>query len=261
MTTKQRSLIALDFDGVICDSVRETCASGWRAARNIWPDDFVAVEPPPDVLQRFIRLRPYLHTGYEAIPLLRMAYDGVEPAGYSAGEIEDMKRQIVSDSPVSREEFLRLFSQARDQWIAEDEDGWLSRNRFYDGTLTALKRLQNQHEVFIVTTKQTRFAEKLLQRAGANMSRQRIFGLDTGKSKETIIQELRGRPELRGRATHFVEDRLPTLRRIEQVPELADVSLYLCDWGYNTPEDRAEVKQDPRINLLHSLDELAACRA
>ena len=33
-------------------------------------------------------------------------------------------------------------------------------------------------------------------------------------------------------------------------PDLADVGLFLADWGYNTPETRASVRDDRRIQLL-----------
>lgn len=254
MTNDQRpKLIALDFDGVICDSVRETGTSGWRAARGLWPDEIASEDPPEDVLDRFIRLRPYLHTGYEAIPLMRLALDGIEPEGLTAGGIEARKAEVLERTGIANEEFLARFSQTRDDWIRRDEDDWLGRNRFYPGTLEALEELRSRHEVFIVTTKQTRFARRLLERAGSEIQAERIFGLDTGKSKETILEELRARPGFRGLPAHFVEDRLPTLRRIERVPSLDDVALHLCDWGYNTPEDRAAAAQDPRIELIGSL--------
>ena len=43
-----------------------------------------------------------------------------------------------------------------------------------------------------------------------------------------------------GSTLHFVEDRLATLRKVVQDGRLADWNLYLVDWGYNTPEERAQ---------------------
>jgi hypothetical protein len=51
----------------------------------------------------------------------------------------------------------------------------------------------------------------------------------------------------------FVEDRLPTLHSIVSQPDLADVDLFLANWGYNTATERADANQDPTITLI-SLD-------
>jgi hypothetical protein len=48
----------------------------------------------------------------------------------------------------------------------------------------------------------------------------------------------------------FVEDRLPTLYSIVSQPDLADVELFLANWGYNTATERATANQDPTITLL-----------
>ena len=37
---------------------------------------------------------------------------------------------------------------------------------------------------------------------------------------------------------------------MSKVPELQTWHLYLVDWGYNTPAERARAEADPRITLL-----------
>jgi hypothetical protein len=50
---------------------------------------------------------------------------------------------------------------------------------------------------------------------------------------------------------HFVEDRFETLLSVMKDPALENVKLYLVDWGYNTPEQRAEARKlAPRIELI-----------
>ena len=48
----------------------------------------------------------------------------------------------------------------------------------------------------------------------------------------------------------FVEDRLETLQHVTTHADLADVGLFLADWGYNTAETRAAVQGSGRIRLL-----------
>ncbi len=55
-------------------------------------------------------------------------------------------------------QLLELFGGTRDEWIAEDLEGWLASNEIYEGMGAALQHLQAQHELYIVTTKQVRHA-------------------------------------------------------------------------------------------------------
>lgn len=53
-------------------------------------------------------------------------------------------------------QLVKLFGSVRDNWIAEDLQGWLAPNRIYPGVADAVKAsLQSKDtEVYVVTTKQ-----------------------------------------------------------------------------------------------------------
>lgn len=51
-------------------------------------------------------------------------------------------------------QLVHLFGSVRDQWIAEDLNGWLAPNRIYPGVADSLAAAVQSDEVFIVTTKQ-----------------------------------------------------------------------------------------------------------
>ena len=59
-----------------------------------------------------------------------------------------------------------------------------------------------------------------------------------------------------GSGLWFVEDMLETLETTATKPDLAGAQLFLADWGYNTPEDRASLGGPGRVRLL-SLDRFA----
>ena len=71
--TPPMRVLALDFDGVICDSAPETALTAWKGCRELWPQ---GPEFTPDLQTRFCRLRPVMHTGFEAIPLMRLIETG-----------------------------------------------------------------------------------------------------------------------------------------------------------------------------------------
>ena len=69
-------LLALDFDGVICDGLREYFAVSWQTYEQRWQ----AGPPPAGVADRFMRLRPVIETGWEMPVLVRALMRGHDDA-------------------------------------------------------------------------------------------------------------------------------------------------------------------------------------
>lgn len=59
---------------------------------------------------------------------------------------------------------LQLFGSVRDDWMAEDPRGWLGANRFYTGSDLCMGC--PRFDAYVITTKQARFVEALLQHKG-----------------------------------------------------------------------------------------------
>jgi phosphoglycolate phosphatase-like HAD superfamily hydrolase len=239
-------LIFLDFDGVLCDSAAETAVAAWRAGAALWPE-WCGPEPSPAALARFCELRPLLETGYQAIALLRLIVTG-EPDARITAEFAPLTQAVFTSAGWEKPALVRLFGDTRDRWIREDEAGWLRRHRFYPGTAAAVRRvLDAGHPLFILTTKQARFTEKLLRASGVPLPPEAIFGLESGKSKEDTLAEFVRNPQFAGRRCHFIEDRLDTLERVMARPELASVALYFATWGYSLPAERARATAFPHL--------------
>ena len=242
------TVFALDFDGVLCDSAAETCAAAWRAGRVLW-SGWEAPEPPPAWVSRFRELRPVLETGYQAIALLRLVEQEFTPSSANRSTVIPPPRhpatplnavtfaeigdRIFAGTGLGKAELVRIFGEARDTWIAAEPEAWLARHEFYPGVAAALNTaIARGCPLFILTTKQQRFTERLLHNFGADLPSDHIFGLETQRSKDEILKELMSRPECRGLRMVFVEDRLEALERAAGVPELAAVELRLATWGY-----------------------------
>lgn len=245
-------VLALDFDGVLCDSVRETAVTAWRAGAQLWPE-WRELEPPATIVDQFVEVRPLLETGYQAILLMRVLADGASQAVIER-EFPDLIAAAARAAGRDREELVTLFGQVRDNWIEEDSADWLRRHRFYPGVAAALNRALHRHSIFILTTKQSRFADALLTANGVSFPRERIFGLETGTSKAAQLQSLRARPEYACARFHFVEDRLATLERVAACRELDAVQLCLAAWGYVKGADLARAACDARLRVCQLAD-------
>lgn len=242
------NVFCFDFDGVICDSAPETGLSAWTACAKLWPDRSGAWS---DALQeRFCRLRPVLHTGFEAIPLMRLIVDGHVSDDQVFENFESLRDELIEREGVSRERLLVEFASARDGMIARDESEWLRWNRFYPGIRELLANTLPREPLYIITTKQERFATLLLKHHGLDIAAERIFGLEKKLGKPEVLQLLMKRPELGAGTFHFIEDRLETLEDVIALPALNAVRLYLVDWGYNTAAQREEAGRIARIRVV-----------
>ncbi|HSX81116.1 MAG TPA: HAD family hydrolase, partial [Candidatus Saccharimonadia bacterium] len=61
-------ILALDFDGVLCDGMREYFEASRRTYMRIWPDEQA---PSEELFAAFRALRPVIMTGWEMPLLLR----------------------------------------------------------------------------------------------------------------------------------------------------------------------------------------------
>ncbi|XP_020261429.1 uncharacterized protein LOC109837546 [Asparagus officinalis] len=259
-------LYALDFDGVICDSCGESSLSALKAAKIRWPQLFEQVDPRMEdwIIGQMHTLRPVVETGYENLLLIRLLVELQIPStrksmvsvGLTVDAIlenwSELKPIIMKEWGEHRDSLVDLFGRVRDEWIDKDFAGWIGANRFYPGTADALRFASSQ--VYIVTTKQSRFADALLRElAGVIIPPERIYGLGTGPKVE-VLKKIQLMPEHEGLMLHFVEDRLATLKNVIKEPALDGWNLYLGRWGYNTEKERNEAESIARIQLLDLSD-------
>ncbi|CAL1397786.1 unnamed protein product [Linum trigynum] len=260
-------LYALDFDGVLCDSCGESSLSAVKAGKLRWPDLFTAMDSATEewIVAQMYTVRPVVETGYELLLLVRLLLEIRVPSTRTSSVAEGLTVDAILESwmkikPVvmeewgeqNRDELIEFFGKVRDEWLETDFTTWIGANRFYPGVPEALKFASST--IYIVTTKQGRFADALLRElAGVTIPPERIYGLGTGPKVE-VLKQLQKRPEHQGLNLHFVEDRLATLKNVIKEPELDGWNLYLGNWGYNTRKEREEAESIPRIQLLHLSD-------
>lgn len=259
----KKRVVALDFDGVVCDSVGESSLSAFRAAAIQWPEVFAteaAEAAKPRLVEQMRAVRPVVETGYENIVQIRCLYEG----GDGDATVDEMLRtwhgpdgMLASSMArwgLDREPLVELFGRVRDEWIAADLRGWLAPNRIYPGVAEGVKAaIARGDEVYVVTTKQARFTAALLKdMAGIDLPADRIHSTTvSGEPKSRVLARLaEAHPGLDDYL--FVEDKLSTLDKALVAPETAQGPwrLFLVDWGYNTPEERRAADDNPRIELV-----------
>ncbi|BBD65393.1 hypothetical protein NIES4072_09320 [Nostoc commune NIES-4072] len=248
MVASSPTILALDFDGVICDGLIEYFEVAWRTYCEIW--SFANDTPPDDLALRFYRLRPVIETGWEMPVLIKALVDGILDDKILHEWASIAPKLLLNDKLQAKEIGAKLDKQ-RDEWITTDLDGWLSLHRFYPSVIEKIKlTIDSGVDLYIVTTKEGRFVQQLLQQEGVNLPAKSIIGKEVKRPKYEILRNLKQEAENKAISLWFVEDRLKTLQLVQQQADLKEVKLFLADWGYNTQAEREAAQNDPRIHLL-----------
>jgi phosphoglycolate phosphatase-like HAD superfamily hydrolase len=241
-------ILALDFDGVLCEGTREYFEVSRRTYGLAWPG---RRSVPDDLLAPFSELRPVIESGWEMPVLLKALVLGVEGKAIAETWVAARDR-VLADDPRGRDEQVSLLRKTldaeRQRWIDADRADWLSRHALYGDAEKVRRMLEEPRHVAIVTTKEGEFARALVQHWGLPITD--VQGKETGPHKCDNLRALRAAHPGSPPGLWFVEDRLETLQCVRTHRDLDDVRLFLATWGYNTPRTRDLARTSPGIDLL-----------
>jgi phosphoglycolate phosphatase-like HAD superfamily hydrolase len=246
------TILALDFDGVVCDTVHEGCRSAWQVCREMTGLD--GERPSPEAAAAFVRLRPALEHGWE-FPVLTLAIaDGIPEPDILHGFQAVWRDRLLDKYRLEPKQLAARFDQVRDRTIARSMDDWLADQALYPGMADRLNAAQAKGaRLYVITTKEGRFAHRLLEVHGVSLPAERVWGKEARRPKPELLRVLREQEAVAFEEIWFVEDRLKTLQAVIREPDLAGVGLFLALWGYVMPGDASEAAAEARIAPL-SLD-------
>ena len=250
-------VLALDFDGVLCDGRREYFETAWRAYARCWPAPALPTDRRAAIGREFSSLRPLIESGWEFPLLVHALVAGIPvPAPDDRAAWLALAQRLVADARLSIDTLKQAVNDVRDEWFARDAAGWVSHHDFYPGVLERVERASAEGVApVIVTTKAERFVRALLAARGAGLSKLTIMGWEGARivPKDECLRRLATAHALpaNGAGMWFVEDMLETLEKIERVqPPLDGLRLFLADWGYNTPAQRDRARRGGRIGVI-----------
>jgi phosphoglycolate phosphatase-like HAD superfamily hydrolase len=246
MSTKP-TMLALDFDGVLCDGLLEYFQVSWRAYCQLWQPNNLA--PPADLAPIFYRLRPVIETGWEMPVLIHAVLQGVSEDAILS-DWSTITSKLMTAVNWDATTIGKTVDQQRDEWITSDLDSWLRLHRFYPGVIERLRSLMLSDVLpVIISTKEGRFIHQLLQEQGIELANSQIMGKEVQRPKHQVLREFLAASQL-PLEIWFVEDRLKTLLSVQQYADLSQIRLYLADWGYNTKQERDAIANYQNIQLL-----------
>jgi phosphoglycolate phosphatase-like HAD superfamily hydrolase len=227
------AILALDFDGVLCDSAREAYRVAVETYASEWPEHRLPAGAAGDaaLYARFL----------EAMPLGNRAEDyGVILAAVARGvPLPDQAAYDAFHATIAPERlraFHRAFYRVRAAWAERDPAGWLAEMRPYPGLGALLRRRAGEVRLAIATAKDRASVRRLLQSHGIAdlFADELVLDKEAGEKKREHVATLAGRAGCPPAEVTFVDDKV---NHLEDVAPLG-ARCVLAAWGYNGPRER-----------------------
>jgi phosphoglycolate phosphatase-like HAD superfamily hydrolase len=221
-------LLALDFDGVICDSAREAFVVAVRTFGETFPELRLApaAETDADLFARFLESMPLGNRAEDYAVTLAALARGValtDQAAYDAFHAGIERARLRG--------FHKQFYRVRKDWAERDPEGWLARMAPYPGLCDLLRRRAGDVRLAIATAKDRHSVRPILEAYGVSDLFPDGFVLDkdAGEKKRTHVEQLAALAGCSASETTFVDDKVNHLEDVAA----AGARCVLAAWGYN----------------------------
>ena len=234
-------VLALDFDGVLCDSSREVLV--------VAVDTFTDLEPGSRLIDRLAALRDDAVAGRadykdaeiyarfrDLLPLGNRAEDfGVSLRAVEDGAvITDQQRYDAFYRSIDRgwlDQFHARFYERREELRAVDVQAWRQLHLPFPGLADTLRRHLDRTRPAIATAKDARSVELLLDEMGFDkiFEPEMILDKETGVEKTHHLRVLQARTGARIEDMTFVDDKVNHLVAVAGL----GVRGVLAGWGFN----------------------------
>jgi len=231
-----QKVIALDFDGLICDGLDECILVTWNGHYgkdlSAFSDRGLASIPVESV-ERFKHCRNFAkHLGHFIVPLIDSTTAIISQ--------NDFQAIYAAIAPEVVDQFTKKVTEYR-HWSRQEKSAeWLRYHSLYPGMEGFLS--QNTLPIYIVTAKDSKSVREILSSAGIKFDESRIFGEQNVK-----IEALRQITHLEGippHCLHFFDDNILNVVEAQK----AGYSAYWATWGYNAPDHFHIAKENSVIS-------------
>lgn len=246
--------LALDFDGVIADSIGECLVVGHNAYRSYLKKQILAQDAGGSgaAIRRLEelderrqnecrRLRRFVRSGEDYV-YIQLAMD-------NRVRIEDQQAYdlFVNKYLNLKDTFYDLFYRERERFSTIEADLWVELNPLYRGIKQFLQRYPSKDRLFIITTKQIKYALKILTGNSVEIEEENCFCAGGGNTKLKIIKDLLAKKKISADNFYFIDDQADTLVKVKE----AGVLCCLAQWGYTSEAQilRAANENIPAIGL------------
>ena len=213
-------ILALDFDGVICNSIDECLITSYNAFYELEINN--VSEIPDDIKNFFYTYRYYVRPAREYY-LIHKAFQE---------KLTNFDLKIFNQLQKKYRDEIRLFEPHFYNMrflLKQDKKNWKSLHRIYDHVKEFFRSYSKQF--FIVTTKDKDSVEILAEYFGFRKKIKDIFSKEISLEKDHLFNNLLSTYDryLTDNKLVFVDDNEFHLAEVQKLP----IELYFASWGYS----------------------------
>jgi phosphoglycolate phosphatase-like HAD superfamily hydrolase len=239
-------ILALDFDGVIANSLEECLVVGFNAFSQYNQENRKILrmsELDTQVVDESRRIRKYIRTGEDYVFIFLALHQ--ELMIHNQNDFDRFKEKNNALKPV----FHDLFYQHRERFSRELPDQWIQLSPLYPNMTEYLKSFKIVDHLYIITTKQIEYVHLILKAHHIQLKEENCFHAHPKRSKKEIIGQILKDRTFSASQFHFIDDQVDTLMKVSSL----GIQCYLAAWGYND-KSQADLAVRNQIHVLQ-LDE------
>ena len=240
---KNKKIIVLDFDGVVCDSSDECMVTSWNAweeweARDNFRNDLS--EFTENNKLNFRKVRPRVRGAGEYYILRRAFSEGISIDNQEVFDnLEEQWQENI-------EPFKALFFKVREKLRRDDINAWIDLHPIFNGVVEVMKILNDQNRLFIATLKDAKSVRLILENNGIKIKENRMLDQSRIKSKLQALDIFRKQLGCNKKDMVFIEDNVTHLLE----PKNEKYIVFLATWG-PVLEDYLSIAKINKIPLLN----------
>lgn len=238
--SSNRCLI-LDFDGVIADSVNECLISSFNAYQAYQKKKeriYIVDDIPADTVKRFKEMRPLIRFGQDFVYIHHSFQQELLITNQKDFDLFLKSNQNLNDI------FYQLYYQERTTFFQKNNDLWLMANPLYPGIKDLIKRYPKQ-DIFIVTTKDTFFADEILKANKIFLHRKNLFQAKGEETKKKIINNILIDNQYMPKKSIFIDDHIDMVMSASET----GIRSMIATWGYNSATEH-QIAIDNNLELI-----------
>ncbi|HEY3997772.1 MAG TPA: hypothetical protein VGO93_02825 [Candidatus Xenobia bacterium] len=224
--TMRDCILALDFDGVVWDSVGES----FQVASKAWAKLHGPV--PVGAEAGFRAGRWLVRTGHDFYMLMRLLAE--DPTQDLAHYDKARFQARLAQRPDRADAFDKVFYAVREEERENHPEYWAALQRPFPQFMAAWPALREAfRKVAITTTKDEASVHFLLARVGIEMP---VLAKEFSREKDDQVRHLAAEQSVPLNQVILLDDLLDNLATVRRVGARAA----LATWGYNTPAEHQE---------------------
>ena len=236
-------LLALDFDGVLCDSAKECLINSYNSyniaeQKNTEKSYSMEMIDSREV-ELFLKFRPLVRIAREYYPLwyLISKNQPIDPSMNIQEQIRIPEKKLDA--------FNTIFFQQRREWMKKDEFSWLYFNPLYPGIKKVLLELIKYENTYIVSSKNAPAINSILKHNQIDFPTDNIWGSDSDLDKPDIFRKLKEKNAISYSDIIFLDDNIENLMKAKEL----GISVFWASWGYSMVNEKKKVSEN-RINFV-----------